>query len=97
MIIISDTSSITSLTAINQLDILQKLYQNLIIPEAVYQELTAVENSFFDTKEVQNVNWIEVRQVVNVSLVNFLRQKKLLDAGEQASCLFHKLLTIIQS
>lgn len=82
MIIISDTSPLTSLTAINQLDLLQKLYQKIIIPQAVYRELTAVKNPVPGTKEVQTLDWIEVKQVVNLSLVNFLRQQQLLDAGE---------------
>jgi predicted nucleic acid-binding protein len=82
MIVISDTSPLTSLTAINQLNLLQNLYQKIIIPQAVYRELTALENPVPGTKEVQILDWIEVKQVINTSLVNFLRQQQLLDAGE---------------
>ena len=40
MIVVSNTSPITNLAAIGQLDLLQQMYQRVIIPEAVFQELT---------------------------------------------------------
>lgn len=82
MIVISDTSSLTSLAAIHQLDLLQKLYQIIIIPQAVYQELTSVKTPVPGTVEVQTLDWIEVRSVFNTSMVEFLRQEQLLDRGE---------------
>ena len=39
MIVISDTSSITSLISIGYIDILRKLYKAVLIPNAVYTEL----------------------------------------------------------
>ncbi|MEC4816240.1 MAG: hypothetical protein SAK29_23685 [Scytonema sp. PMC 1069.18] len=41
MIVISDTSPVTSLAAVGQLDLLRQLYTKIIIPEAVYRELTS--------------------------------------------------------
>jgi predicted nucleic acid-binding protein len=43
VIIVSDTSPINNLAAINQLVLLQQLYETVIIPEAVYRELTIAE------------------------------------------------------
>ncbi|MGB7442119.1 MAG: hypothetical protein WA919_13690 [Coleofasciculaceae cyanobacterium] len=40
MIIVSDTSPINNLAAINQLDLLRQLYGSVVIPEAIYRELT---------------------------------------------------------
>jgi len=40
VIIVSDTSPINNLAAINQLELLRQLYGTVIIPEAVYRELT---------------------------------------------------------
>jgi predicted nucleic acid-binding protein len=40
VIFISDTSPITSLAAIGQLDLLRQLYTKILITEAVYRELT---------------------------------------------------------
>mgnify|MGYP003565962712 CR=1 FL=1 len=39
MIVISDTSSITALISIGYIDILKKLYKEVLIPDAVYNEL----------------------------------------------------------
>lgn len=43
MIVVSDTSAITNLAAINQLELLPILYQQVLIPEAVYRELVDIE------------------------------------------------------
>ena len=40
VIVVSDTSPITNLAAIGKLDLLRELYKTVIIPEAVYAELT---------------------------------------------------------
>lgn len=69
MIVISNTSPITSLAAINQLHLLQQLYGSIIIPEAVYRELTDIDSPVPGTSEVQTYDWIEMRQVENKSLV----------------------------
>lgn len=42
MIIISDTSAITNLAAIDRLQILPQLYNQVTIPEAVYRELADI-------------------------------------------------------
>ncbi|EDX78617.1 hypothetical protein MC7420_7270 [Coleofasciculus chthonoplastes PCC 7420] len=36
MIVVSDTSPITNLAAIGQLDLLRQFYKTIIIPQAVY-------------------------------------------------------------
>jgi len=69
VIVISNTSPITSLAAINQLHLLQQLYGSIIIPEAVYRELTDIDSPVPGTSEVQTYDWIEMRQVENKSLV----------------------------
>jgi predicted nucleic acid-binding protein len=39
MIVISDNSPLSAFLAINRLDILKSMYEKIIIPKAVYQEL----------------------------------------------------------
>ncbi len=39
-IIVSDTTAITHLAKINALDLLNSLYNEILIPQAVYDELT---------------------------------------------------------
>jgi predicted nucleic acid-binding protein len=79
--VVSNTSPITNLAAIRQLDLLQQLYTQIVIPEAVYNELTGVETPVPGTREVQDLDWIQVRPVVNPSFVIALQQEPL-DLGE---------------
>lgn len=62
MIVISDTSVFTNLAAIGHLHLLQQLYERILIPTAVYQELT-VDPPVPGTDEVQTLEWIEVQAV----------------------------------
>ena len=48
MIVISDTTPIISLLKAGRLEILEKLYGKVLIPEAVYQELT--ENPSYESE-----------------------------------------------
>ncbi|MEH1787142.1 DUF3368 domain-containing protein [Nostoc sp.] len=80
MIIVSDTSPINNLAAINQLSLLQELYDTVIIPEAVYRELTDPNFPVAGATEVQTFDWIQVRQVSNQTIVAALANE--LDKGE---------------
>lgn len=80
MIVVSDTSPINNLAAINQLEILHQLYGTVIIPEAVYNELTEPDFPVAGATEVQTFDWIEVRSVNNRAVVNALESE--LDIGE---------------
>lgn len=80
MIIVSDTSPINNLAAINQLDLLQKLYGTVVIPEAVYRELTEPDFPVAGAIEVQTFDWIQTRQVSDRTFVEALANE--LDQGE---------------
>lgn len=82
MIVISDTSAITNLAAIQHLQLLPQLYERVIIPEAVYHELTDIVPPVPGTLEVQSASWLEVRQVVNREIVGHLLDEVRLDPGE---------------
>ncbi len=82
MIIISDTSVITNLAAIQNLNLLHQLYDRVTIPEAVYRELTEIDPPVPGTLEVQTVPWIDIRQVGNNEVVERLRIEAKLDPGE---------------
>ena len=58
MIIVSDTSPINNLAAINQLYLLHQLYETVLIPEAVYRELTDPSFPVAGATEVQTLDWI---------------------------------------
>lgn len=82
MIIISDTSIITNLAAIQHLHLLPQLYNQVIIPGAVYRELIDINPPVPGSIEVQAATWIEIRKVVNRNAVERLQQEVRLDLGE---------------
>ncbi len=82
MIVISDTSAITNLAAIQHLHLLSQLYNQVIIPKAVYRELADIDPPVPGTLEVQTVSWVEVKQIVNRNIVERIQEKAGLDPGE---------------
>ncbi len=73
MIVISDTTPIISLLKADQLGLLEKLYGNVLIPRAVYRELT--ENPRY-TKEaaiIKKLDFLITMEVENIKSVNILR------------------------
>ncbi|MEM9005414.1 MAG: DUF3368 domain-containing protein [Cyanobacteria bacterium P01_F01_bin.86] len=80
MIIISDTSPISNLLLIGQLPLLQKLYDQLIIPDSVFQEIQVLETFGIDTSIIQLADWITVQSASDLKLVQSLEAD--LDKGE---------------
>ncbi|MFQ4137647.1 hypothetical protein PGN35_015120 [Nodosilinea sp. PGN35] len=63
MIIVSDTSPINNLAAINHLHLLHQLYGTVFIPESVYRELTDPNFPVAGATEVRTFDWIQTRVV----------------------------------
>jgi predicted nucleic acid-binding protein len=82
VIVISDTSAITNLAAIHNLQLLLQLYSQVMIPEAVYRELADIDPPVPGTLEVQRASWLEVREIVNREVVERLQDEVRLDSGE---------------
>ncbi|MBC6433232.1 DUF3368 domain-containing protein [Nostoc sp. HG1] len=83
MIIVSDTSPITNLAAICQLDLLQQLYGSIIIPLAVYNEMVAVGKVVPGAVEVQTLSWIQTQTVVDTQKVTDIQTNQdNIDLGE---------------
>lgn len=82
MTVISDTSAITNLAAIHNLQLLLQLYSQVMIPEAVYRELADIDPPVPGTLEVQRASWLEVREIVNREVVERLQDEVRLDSGE---------------
>jgi uncharacterized protein len=80
VIIVSDTSPINNLAAINQLHLLHQLYRTVLIPEAVFRELTDPDVPVAGASEVQTFDWIQTRTVSDRTLVEALSNE--LDIGE---------------
>ena len=80
MIVVSNTSPLTSLAAIGQFDLLHRLYGRVHIPEGVWLELNAEGRRWPGCDEVAAAHRSERQTVQNGSLVTVLRRD--LDRGE---------------
>lgn len=83
MIVVSNTSPIINLAAIGKLDLLKKCFGKIYIPPAVYNEITVKGRGEPGDIEVRTVDWIEVIEVKDISLLLLLRKD--LDEGEAES------------
>ena len=89
MIVISDTTPILSLLKAGRLDLLQKLYENVIIPEAVYNELT-INPLFKDERDkIAGCPFLKVEKAENLKSVRILRDVTGLDAGESEALIIY--------
>ena len=79
MIVVSNTSPVVNLAAIGRLDLLRQLYEKVLIPQAVYDEIVAGTTQPA-SEEVQIIEWVQSVQVTNRALVLVLRAE--LDEGE---------------
>lgn len=82
MLIISDTTPIISLIKAKQIDLLQKMFGSVVIPNAVYNELTVNKNFESEIEKLKEYSFVKVDVVINESSVNILRNVTGLDAGE---------------
>lgn len=80
MIVVSNTSPIINLAAVGRLDLLRQLYKKIVIPQAVYDEITSSSQEKPGAKEVRNSPWIEKSKAKDQRLVNALIVE--IDQGE---------------
>ncbi len=80
MIVVSDTSPILALAVVGRLNLLEDLYGTVIIPEAVFRELSLAESEDPGVKAIRGSPWIGVRTVEDKSLLEVLLGE--LDPGE---------------
>lgn len=82
MLIVSDTTPIITLMKMGHLDILKQLYGKVLIPNAVYMELTVNEKFVAEASQVMDSDFLEVEKVDNEVAVTILQEVSGLDAGE---------------
>ncbi len=82
MIIVSDTTPLMTLLKCDHLDLLKKMYGNVLIPKAVYTELT--DNPLYEKEAliVKNCDFLEVKEITNKDRVISLQNSTGLDLGE---------------
>lgn len=89
MIVISDTTPIISLLKANHLELLERLYGNVLIPEAVYRELTENPAYSKEAKTIKTLDFLKKVSVENVKSVDVLRSVTGLDAGESEALIMY--------
>ncbi len=84
-VVVSDSSCLILLSKIGRLDILKDLYQEIFIPEAVYEEVTAKK----DTAEslLKTADWIRVCKVIDRERLNDMPSQ--LHLGEREAILLY--------
>ncbi len=80
MIIVSDSSPLINLACINKLHLLPELFNEVIIPHSVYQEIVEFGEGQPGSDAVKNSSWISVRNCNQLDQLNEFRKE--LDIGE---------------
>lgn len=88
MIIVSDTTPLISLMKAGQLNVLQNLYGEILIPEAVYNELTSNKTYREEAELIAKADFINVVQLVEKCIANTFQQKTGLDRGESEAIVY---------
>ena len=82
MIVVSDTTPLISFMKIGQLDLIQRLFGEIQIPEAVFEELVSNNRFPEESRQIQESSFIKKVKVTDIKAVDLLRRSTALDAGE---------------
>ncbi len=89
MIVVSDTTPIISLLKAGQLELLQKLYKIVLMPTAVYRELTENTKYIKEAEKIKEADFLRTITVKNIKAVNVLRSVTGLDVGESEALIMY--------
>lgn len=90
MIVISDTTPIISLLKAGKLKLLEMLYHKVMIPEAVFEELTSNAVYKAEKEEIIKCTFLVSEKVKNTESVNILRDVTGLDEGESEALVLYQ-------
>lgn len=82
MIVVSDTTPLISLLQTDHLDLFEKLFGQVLIPKAVFDELTVDERYKFEADQIRRKEFIIVKAVQNSESASLLKRATGLDKGE---------------
>jgi predicted nucleic acid-binding protein len=88
MIVVGDTSCISGLFLIGQINLLGLLYGKIIVPISVWEEFLDLEKFGFNPKIIREVVDLQVLTPQNQALVEILKEQ--LDAGESEAIVLAK-------
>ncbi len=67
--VIVNTSPLLYLHQVGYLELLQKLYKSVIVPEAVVQELEIGAKQVINVPKLNKLDWVSIQIVQSVSLI----------------------------
>lgn len=82
MIVVSDTTPLLTLFKIGRIDVLNKLYNSVHIPFAVFEELTRNTEYSEEAEYFRNCPFLEVHSELSTERVSLLQRATGLDLGE---------------
>lgn len=88
MLVVSDTTPIISLMKDNRLGILKELFKEIVIPEAVYKELTSNENFLEEADEIQKSDFVKTVVLEDRKIVDVFQRATGLDQGESEAIIY---------
>ena len=88
MIVVADTTPLISLMKAARLDILEPLFKEVLIPQAVYEELTTNSDFQDEANQIKNSDFIKMVTVKEHKAVDVLRRSSGLDLGESEAIIF---------
>ena len=83
MIVISDTTAISTLIQVGELDLLKKLFPEVVLPKIVLDELLELKNFGVDVSFLMDSDWLIVKETTESPTFSLL--KSLLDEGEASA------------
>ena len=88
MIIVSDTTPLITLMKAEKLEILHSLFGEVMLPEAVFYEVTSNDTFKSEADAIKNCDYIKVVKVRDGSQVLFLQRVTGLDIGESEAIIY---------
>ncbi len=82
MIVVSDTTPLISFLKIGRMELLERLFGSVLIPQAVYDELTVDMRFVQEARQIEQSKFVEVKPVKNSESVSILKRATGLDQGE---------------
>lgn len=72
MIVVSDTSPLSNLLLIDRLHLLPQLFDQVIVPQAVWEELMKLTQFGVNLEPLTTADWLSVKNTTNMALVEKL-------------------------
>ena len=89
MLVVSDTTPIISLMKDNRLGILKELFKEIVIPEAVYNELTSNQSFPEETAIISACDFIKTVTIEDKKLIDVFQRITGLDPGGESEAIIY--------